>query len=146
VIALTACTTTGSGSGSVSPGGAPVNFSWKSTNGGISGTMSATLADRQIFLGPYLQITRQVRMPDFDPMWTGWRLGWNDWDGWGPFPDYGIATQYSGRVMANLQAADGQRMRCRFHLNTPVDGMSGGGQGDCQLKNGRLVDAVFPPA
>ena len=148
-IALSACTSMGTGTGSVAPGGAPVTFAWKSTDDGVSGTMSATLADQQTFSGPYLQVTHQVRIQDFDLLWDGWQRGWNDWagglDGWGPFPEDGFATQYSDRVMANLQSADGQRMRCSFHLNTPVDGMIGGGQGKCQLKNGRSVDAVFPP-
>jgi hypothetical protein len=40
---------------------------------------------------------------------------------------------------------DGQRMRCRFQLNTPIEGMTGDGKGECQLKNGRSVDAVIPP-
>jgi hypothetical protein len=144
--ALSACTTMGTGSGSVSPGGAPVAFAWKSTDGGTSGTMSATLDSQQTFSGPYLEITSQVRSEDFGPMWNGWGPYWNDWAGWGVFPEYGYARQYSGRVMANLQAADGQRMRCRFFLNTPIDGMAGGGQGKCQLTNGRSVDAVFPRA
>jgi hypothetical protein len=82
---------------------------------------------------------------DFDPLWTGWDYGWSDWD-FGPFPQDAFTTVYSDRVMANLQAADGQRMRCHFHLNHPIDGMGGGGQGRCQLKNGRSVDAVFSAA
>ena len=145
-IPLTACTTTGTGTGSVSPGGAPVAFAWKSTDGGITGTMLATLASGDTFSGPYLQITKQVRSDDFGPIWTGWDPYWNSWGGWEPFPEFGFATLYSGRVMANLQDTHGQRMRCRFHLSTPSDGMGGGGQGECQLKNGRSVDAVFPPA
>jgi hypothetical protein len=152
-IVLCACTTVGSGSGSVSPGGAPVTFAWKSTDGGSCGTMSATLAGQQTFSGRYLQITKQVRTEDFDPMWAGWQRGWNDWggawndwNGWGGLPLDAFATQYTNRVMANLQAADGQRMRCTFHLNTPIDGMTGGGQGQCQLDNGRSVDAMFPAA
>ena len=142
-IALSACTSLGTGSGEVSPGGAPVTFSWKSTDGGTTGTMSATLAGRQTFSGPYLEVTRQVRNEDFGPMWDGWSYGWNDWYGWGPFPEPMFVTEYTGRVMANLQAADGQRMRCRFQLNTPLDGMTGGGQGECQLDNGRSVNATF---
>lgn len=118
-IALTACTTMGTGSGSLSPGAAPVSFAWKSKDGGTTGTMSA-------------------RSRDFDPLWTGWRHGWDDWPG--------LATIYSGRVMANLQAANGRRMRCRFYLNDPLEGMAGGGQGQCQLASGRSVDAVFPRA
>jgi hypothetical protein len=142
-IALSACTTMGTGSGSVSPGDAPVKFAWKSTDGGTSGTMSATLADGQTFSGPYLELTKQVRGEELEPMWVGWSGGWSDWNGWDMFPPFAYETLYSGRVMANLQAADGQRMRCRFNLNAPVDGMGGGGQGKCQLKSGRSVDAVF---
>jgi hypothetical protein len=137
---LGACTTTGSGSGSVSPGGAPVSFAWKSTDGGTTGTMSATLPDGQAFSGPFLQITREVRSEDFDAMWTGWGSSWDDW---GPFPAAEFGTLYSGRVMANLQGPGAQRMRCRFYLNEPVAGMAGGGQGECQLAGGRSVDAVF---
>ena len=139
--ALSGCTSVGTGTGSVSPGGAPVAFSWKSTDGGITGAMLATLENGQTFSGPFLQITQQARSEDFGPMWNGWAPYWNDWPGsyWGP----DFATLYSGRVIANLQSANG-RMRCRFRLNTPVDGMSGGGQGQCQLDNGRSVDAVFP--
>ncbi|MDB5862634.1 MAG: hypothetical protein JWO70_440 [Betaproteobacteria bacterium] len=143
---MSACTSIGTGSGSVAPGGAPVNFSWKSTNGGTSGTMSATLDDGKTYSGSYLQITHQVSTQGFewDRGWSAWGAGWNDWDGWGPFPMDAFATEYSDRVTATLQDADGQRMRCTFHLNTPVDGMTGGGQGKCQLRNGRTVDAVFP--
>jgi hypothetical protein len=144
-IALGACTTMGTGTGSVAPGDAPVTFAWKSTDGGNSGTMSATLARGKTFSGPYLQVTSDARTVDFEPMWAGWDDGWGDW-GLGGFPQPAYTTQYSDRVMANLQAADGQRMRCHFHLNHPIDGMGGGGQGQCQLKNGRSVDAVFPPA
>jgi hypothetical protein len=145
-IGLSACTTMGTGSGSVSPGGEAVKFSWKSTDGGISGGMSAALKDGQTFSGPYLQVTSTTRSQDFDPLWTGWEYGWGGWGGFGPFPGTAFTTHYSGRVMANLQAADGQHLRCHFHLNHPVEGMGGGGQGQCQLKSGRSVDAVFPPS
>jgi hypothetical protein len=37
-------------------------------------------------------------------------------------------------------------MRCRFQLDKPAAGMSGGGQGQCTLTDGRMVDAVFPPS
>ena len=148
-VALGACTTMGNGTGTVSPGGEAVQFSWKSTDGGVSGTMSAALNDGQTFSGPYLQVTSTTQSQDFQPMWSGWEFGWHGWNGmgpFGPFPETTSTTHYSGRVMANLQAADGQHMRCHFQLNHPDAGMGGGGQGQCQLKSGRSVDAVFPPS
>jgi hypothetical protein len=143
-IALSACTTMGSGTGSVAPGGERVGFAWTSKDGGTTGTMSATLGDGKSFSGPYLEITHQARNEDFDPMWSGWQFGWNDWGAWEAFPAAGYTTLYSGRVVANLQSPDAQQMRCRFQLNDPTAGMGGGGQGECQLGSGRSIDAVFP--
>src|SRR6266850_3178820 len=106
-VALSACTTMGTGTGSVSPSNEPVTFSWKSTDGGVSGTMSAALKDGPTFSGPYLQVTSTARSQEFDPMWSGWDHGWGGWGGFGgfgAFPDTTFTTHYSGRVMANLQA------------------------------------------
>jgi hypothetical protein len=85
-LVLSACTTMGTGTGSISPGNAPVEFSWESTDGGSSGTMSATLAGGKRFSGTYLQLSRDATT-------------------WGPFPDFGV--EYSSRVIADLQAMDG---------------------------------------
>jgi hypothetical protein len=142
-IALAACTTIGTGSGSL--GDKPVSFAWKSTDGGTTGTMTANLPDGKTFSGPYLQVTSEARTEDFAPMWAGWGYGWRDWN-WGPYPATGFTTLYTNRVMANLKSADGQRMRCHFNLNHPYDGMVGGGQGQCQLRGSGTVDAVFPAA
>ena len=117
-VALSSCTTMGTGTGSVSPSNEPVT----------------------------LQVTSTTQSQAFDPLWTGWEYGWGGWGGFGPFPDTAFTTRYSGRVMANLQTADGQHMRCHFHLNHPSEGMGGGGQGQCQLKGGRSVDTVFKPS
>ncbi len=70
--------------------------------------MSAALKDGQTFSGPYLQVTSTTRSQDFDPLWTGWEYGWGGWGGFGPFPGTAFTTHYSGRVMANLQAAAGR--------------------------------------
>jgi hypothetical protein len=43
-IALGACTTMGTGTGSLAPGDKPVTVAWKSTDGGITATMSAMLS------------------------------------------------------------------------------------------------------
>ncbi|MBV8036543.1 hypothetical protein [Roseateles sp.] len=141
--ALAGCTTIGAGSGSVRSGGGPVSFNWISKDGGTTGSMTATLANGGVYSGPFVQLTSTTRIEVLEPMWHGWRRGWGDWRYWGPFPDTAFATQYSGKVVANLQGSGEQRMRCRFHLNSPQSGMSGGGQGECQLGDGSTVDAVF---
>ena len=140
-----ACSTMGTGNGELTRGGGPVSFDWNATGADTSGSMSARLADGREFSGPFVQMTRERRV-DLDPLWIGWPYRWNDWR-WGAFgPDVGFETVYSGKVVANLKGPDNDRMRCRFTLDDPISGMSGGGQGQCQLTDGRQVDAVFPRA
>ena len=147
---LSACTTTGIGGGQMTGAGAPeqpVAFAWKSTDGGMSGTMTASLPGA-VFEGRFFQITRQTRSEVLQPLWNYWRHGWHDWPYWvgpmaAPYPTTQFITHYSGKVVATLEAPDKQRMRCRFHLVEPAHGMSGGGEGECQLSDGRVVQAVF---
>ena len=145
-IALGACTSMGSGSGFAAPGNEAVSFSWKSDDGsGTSGRMWATLADGTIFSGDYLEITRQAASPGLEPGWQRWDRGVvSDLRTEEEMPAFDASTLYSGRVLANLRSGDGQRMRCRFHLIVPSEGMGGGGQGNCELDDGGSVDAVFP--
>ncbi|HSO44597.1 MAG TPA: hypothetical protein VLQ47_03665 [Rhodoferax sp.] len=151
-LALTGCTTTGTGGGQFKGGGAaqePVAFSWTSTDGGLSGTMTATLPDTS-YQGGFFQITQQTRSEVLTPLWNNWNRGWNDWPYWGgpmmrqPVPTTQFITHYSGKVVANLTGEGGRYMRCRFHLGSPARGMSGGGEGQCQLADGREVLAFFP--
>lgn len=150
ISALAACTTTGIGGGQMSGAGAqdaPVAFSWKSTDGGMSGAMTASLPGA-IFQGRFFQITQQTRGEVLNPLWMHWHSGWYDWPYWGgpmtpPYPTTQFITHYSGKVVATLESEGKQRMRCRFHLVEPVRGMSGGGEGECQLTDGRVVRAVF---
>jgi hypothetical protein len=149
-LALGACTTMGTGTGSTSSGDQPVAFGWTSKDGSVTGTMSATLPGGNVFSGPYLEITSTVESTQFSPIWTGWSPGWPDWGygfgGVGSFDSIGTTTSYSGKVVANLQGPNSQRMRCRFQLNDPVSGMGGGGEGKCQVAGGTTVDATFPRA
>jgi hypothetical protein len=75
-------------------------------------------------------------------------LGWNDWPYWsrptlGPYNPVRFTRVYSGKVVANLRDVGGRSMRCRFHLDDPARGMSGGGLGECQLAGGRSIDAII---
>jgi hypothetical protein len=145
---IAGCTTTGIGHGEMTALGKPaepVLFSWKSMDGGISGTIMAKLPDA-VYEGKFFQITHQTQSVTLAPMWNGWIEGWGDWPYWShPYPY--IATQfityYSGQVVANLENNDAQHMRCRFHLANPASGMTGGGQGECQLSSGRSINATF---
>lgn len=149
---LTACSTTetGIGGGDLIQAGkskAPVLISWTSDSGGISGTMVATLPDLT-YRGRFFEITQQSRAESLEPLWAGWNAGWHDWPYWSypPLASYGateFVTHYSGKVVANLSAPDGSRMRCRLHLVRPASGMAGGGQGECQIAGGVTIQARF---
>jgi hypothetical protein len=150
-LALDACTSTGTGGGQLAASGGqqtPVVFSWKSNDGGISGTMTASLPD-SAYQGRFFQITQHTRGEVLAPLWMHWRQGWYDWPYWGPYgvpayPATQFITYYSGKVVATLESEGKQAMRCRFHLVNPSQGMSGGGEGECQLADGRSINASFP--
>lgn len=147
---LAACATSGMGGGELARKGnadEPVLFSWKSSDGGISGSMVATLPDAT-YQGRFFQITEQTRRQVISPLWDGWDEGWRDWPYWvygasGPYDLTQFITRYSGKVVANLQTDAGKRMRCRLHLVAPGRGMAGGGEGECQIQGGGLVHAKF---
>jgi hypothetical protein len=130
----------GTGSAGSGPAAQPVEFSWKSSDAGQTGTMSAVVGLRT-FSGPFLQIRQNVHSEGLAPMWTGWAPGWHDWGFWGPVPVDQFTTRYSGKVVANLSSPDA-RMRCLFHLADPRAGMGGGGQGECQ-DGSETISAVF---
>lgn len=147
---LAACATSGMGGGELARKGKvdePVLFSWKSSDGGISGSIVATLPDAT-YQGRFFQITQQTQREVITPLWNGWDEGWRDWPYWGygangPYEVTQFITRYSGKVVANLQTDAGKHMRCRLHLASPARGMSGGGEGDCQIQGGGVVQARF---
>jgi hypothetical protein len=134
------CATTTSGSGSTMSGPDPVKFSWTSS-GNVSGSMTATLANGEIFRGQFFQATSS-KTDDLGPQGPRWHRE-GDYD-WGPTLE--SVPYYTGRVVATLSRPNGARMRCRFELIRPADGMAGGARGECQLPDGRNIDAQFPAA
>jgi hypothetical protein len=108
--------------------------------------MTAMLSTGETYAGMYFQITSETRIDDLSPLWVGWARPWADWPYWGLEPGPQFITDYSGRVVANLEGPNGTHMRCRFQLIRPAAGMAGGGQGLCQLPDGAPIDATFPPA
>ena len=139
------CTTMGTGYGTTAEGTNPVHFNWKNSDD-VSGTLYATLADGSVYAGSYFQITDNTTADTIEPLWDGWDpgCGFGGWDYWGTGPDF--ITHYTGRVVANLADPAGKHIRCKLQLVHPTSGMAGGGQGDCQLPDGKTVIASLPGA
>ena len=131
------CTTTGAGYSDVPKvDGGPVAFSWTSSDGGISGTMTASLSDGRSFSGPFREMTSQT----VAPFWYGSDFyGWHD----GTASSSAFRTRYSGSVVADLVDTNDARMRCQFRLLTPHRGISGGGAGECRVTGDAPVDVRF---
>jgi hypothetical protein len=142
---LAACQTAGTGSGNVRGSRKPVAFTWQSKDS-VSGDITATFGTGRVFTGEYFQITQDTRMDRLDPLWYGWdgrRRG--TWRYWAADPGPGFQKTYSGRVLANLHAENGDHMRCRFTLISPSRGMAGGGEGRCQISDtDQEINAEFP--
>ena len=142
-MALLACTTTGMGTAESPSGAATGTFTWKASSPD-QGDMTAVLNNGQTYQGKFFQITRETTIDTLGPLWAGWGPGrWGGWGYWDSGPAF--VTQYTGKVVANLQGPSGY-MRCRFTLIRPASGMSGGGQGQCQLPGGAIIHADFPPS
>ena len=150
-ILLGGCTSTGMGGGDIVQQGkpaVPVLFSWKSSDGGITGSMTATLP-AATYQGRFLQVTRQTQSDALAPMWGDFPTGWSDWSYWGmggmggTYDPVQFATIYSGKVIATLKSVTGSQMRCRLHMLKPDQGMSGGGAGECQILGGATIQASF---
>jgi hypothetical protein len=143
---LGACATVSTGIGygtSRNNGSEEIRFEWRSRSS-VEGTLTAIEPDGRTFTGSYFQITSETRIDRLHPLWIGWNNPWRGWRYWNAAPTPEFIRHYSGRVLANLVAADGARMRCRLRLQVPGDGMRGGAQGRCQAPDGRAIDASFP--
>jgi hypothetical protein len=145
---LAACQTesAGTGSGNVRGTQKPVAFTWQS-NDSTSGDITATFGSGRVFKGNYFQITHETRVERLEPLWEGWgnTSHRGDWRYWTRDPGPQFVKTYSGRVLANLHAENGEYMRCRFTLISPQRGMAGGGEGHCQLsESGKEINAEFP--
>jgi hypothetical protein len=139
------CTTMGTGYGSTPSGASPTTFNWKSSDG-VTGTMNATLSDGTTYSGQYFQITSDTTVDSVAPLWVGWHSGWRGAGFWDAAPTPDFVTHYTGKVVANLATPTSTHMRCKFQLVHPSEGMAGGGSGECQLPDGKTIDANFPTA
>ena len=151
---LAGCVASGTIRGRMSKTGdapVPVTLQYRSERFAQNGTITAKLPDGETFTGRYLQVSSDTDAETLDPYWGGWGVGWA---GWGPWSDdYGawiagadmptFVRNYSGKVIATLIGDRGDRMRCRFRLADPEQGMPSGGVGECQVSGGAKIDAEF---
>lgn len=153
-LAIAGCTTEGTAIGDVeSPAGqtqGSATFVWESDFADpVSGTISGTLPNGKSYSGRYYEIVRTATEGDYEGAWDGWDSDyWADWpsdDGYVADDWPGFVNIYTGRVIANLQSEDGQdRLRCRFTLADPTEGLAGGGSGECQGSDGeKITDVVL---
>jgi hypothetical protein len=112
----------------------------------VSGPMKATPPDGNTYNGQFFRITETTTIESVAPLWSAWNSAWSGrsgWAYWNATPSSDFIRNYAGQFVAVLGAADGERMRCRFRLVHPEDGMAGGGAGQCQTSDGKTVDALF---
>jgi len=153
-LVLSGCATTGTAVGEVpkaTGGSTTVTLVWKSeATTPERGKISGTMPDGTHYSGKYFQVIAGYEQA-YGPAWQGWPNYWYDWPTpWDPtavnmtsgWPQF--VKIYSGRVIANLQADDDskRRLRCRFVLERPMDGLAGGGIGECQSSTGEVIQDV----
>lgn len=141
-LAISACTATGTGTGSSRRNDIKADFAWRS-EGGMTGTLTASMNNGETFSGKFFQVTSESRIDDLGPLWGGWSPRWRGWSYWGSQPTAAFVTHYSGRVVANLEGPNAEHMRCHFQLIRPTSGMAGGGDGQCQMPTGQTIHATF---
>lgn len=139
---LAGCSTIGTGYGDVQNGTTGrATFQWSSSDGGMTGTMSASLPSGESFSGQFYQLTGETRAERIDSHWDTWRPGWG---AWGPGSTIVHVPRYSGHVVAKLGGSSGHHMRCDFNLRNPDAGIPGGSSGTCFIEGGETIAATFP--
>jgi hypothetical protein len=141
-IAVSGCAITSDGL-ELEPIRSGADFAWSSTDG-VTGSLTALLPDGRVFRGTYLEVTPATRMDQIEPLLEGWQAhrGWRHWETRSAFA---FAKHYAGRIVADLEAGDGQRMRCHLRLQAPAIGMSGGAEGECEISGGAGIVARLAP-
>jgi hypothetical protein len=156
-LCLSACHVQGTGTALLrtpaadAPGGmktaGQVAFTWLRGSDSSRGQIQAALPDGRRFAGTFVQPTTTVWNDSYTPYWSSWSGPWGTYRPWFGGPRSSFATSYSGKALAHLDGPDGTRMRCEFALFNPNAGLSGGGQGECQLStNEDTFGAVLQPA
>ena len=129
---LSACS--GTMKGMVQQGGGSVNFQFDETGIG-HGNMRATLSDGETFKGRFADEASSGYVTGFDTEGTGATIVHKE--------AFEAVESYSGNVEAILFGNKGHTMRCKFRTDNSFRGLSSGGEGRCQISDGRVIDVQF---
>jgi hypothetical protein len=146
---LLGCRSTGTGMGESPTGDVKASFTWEQrgpSTGMLTATVTKPTGEQEQYEGKFYQIRDDTRVDTIAGLWDPWYPGWHGWAYWGPVPEDRFIEHYTGHVVANLSGPNGARMRCHFRLLRSGEGMTGGGQGQCQLPSGQTIQAEFPPS
>jgi len=129
---LAACS--GTMKGMVQQGGESVNFQFE--DGGLgSGKLRTTLSDGETFKGKFAEESSSGFVTGFDTEGTGATIVHGE--------TFETVESYSGNIDAILFGNKGHTMKCRFRAANSLIGLSSGGEGRCQVSDGRVIDVQF---
>jgi len=132
IVLLAACS--GTMKGRVQQGGESVNFQFEDSGLG-TGTLRTTLSDGETFKGKYADESSSGFVTAFDMEGTGATIVHAE--------TFEAIESYSGNIDAVLFGNKGHTMRCRFRAANSLIGLPRGGEGRCQVSDGRVIDVQF---
>jgi len=129
---LAACS--GTMKGMVQQGGESVDFQFEETGIG-HGKLRATLSDGETFKGRFADEASSGYVTGFDTEGTGATIVHRE--------AFEAVESYSGNIEAILFGNKGHTMRCKFRADISLMGLASGGEGRCQVSDGRVIDVQF---
>jgi predicted small secreted protein len=132
IVLLAACS--GTMKGRVQQGGESVNFQFEDTGIG-HGKLRATLSDGETFKGRFADEASSGYVTGFDTEGTGATIVRRE--------AFEAVESYSGNIEAILFGNKGHTMRCKFRAANSLIGLPSGGEGRCQVSDGRVIDVEF---
>jgi predicted small secreted protein len=132
IVLLAGCS--GTMKGRVQQGGESVSFQFEDSGLG-TGTLRTTLSDGETFKGKYADESSSGFVTGFDTEGTGATIAHKE--------AFEAVESYSGNIEAILFGNKGHIMRCKFRAANSLRGLPSGGEGRCQVSDGRVIDVQF---
>jgi predicted small secreted protein len=132
IVLLAACS--GTMKGMVQQGGESVDFQFEDSGIG-TGTLRTTLSDGETFKGKYADESSSGFVTGFDTEGTGATIVHGE--------AFETIESYSGNIDAVLFGNKGHTMKCKFQAANSLIGLPSGGEGRCQISDGRVIDVQF---